>query len=186
MKRYLAVACLWPALLTAQEPSQSGAAALQKWHEVQVAIGNANMATRANRAEQIELALLELERREKLVFSAYADVGRRKRVDMEQRSLAHLDSVRRSAEPIGVLTMLELRHDCVERFANEARTVEHHWKGLLKGWQRKLDRAKGDDVERFERLVSLARAVIEFEGKRAAELKAESEALLRQIEAAKP
>lgn len=209
MKRYLALACLWPALLTAQELAKNGgAAALQKWHEGQVAIGNINLLTRADRAEQAQRALEELERREQLMFQAYASVTkimgasaldsayikatgveRRKRVEIDERSSAHLDSVRRTAEPIAVLTVLELRRDCADRFAEEARTLRHTWKVMLKRWQRELDRSKDGNkanIDYVERLVTLGRGVVEFEGKRAAELKAESEMLARQIEAAKP
>jgi hypothetical protein len=187
MNRYLAVACLWPALLTAQEPAQDGGAAtFQKWHEEQVAIGNANVVTRAKRIEQTENALLELERRAKLVLSYIEaiSVERRKRVDIDSKWSAYVDSVRRTAEPIAVLTVLELRRDCVDRFAEEARALEYTWKKRLKRWERELDRSKGN--VKFEHLVNLARGIVEFEGKRAAELRAESEALARQIERGKP
>jgi hypothetical protein len=209
MKRYLALACLWPGLLVAQELAKNGGAeALQKWHEGQVAIGNINLLTRADRAEQTQAALGELERREQLMLQAYANVDRivdslgfdadyikaagverRRRVAIDERSSSYLDSVRRTAEPIAVLTVLELRRDCVDRFAEEARTLKHTWKEMLTRWQRELDRSKGGDkanVAYFERLVNLGRGVVEFERKRAAEMKAESEMLARQIEAAKP
>jgi uncharacterized protein (UPF0335 family) len=218
MKRYLALACVWPALLTAQEPAQQGAA-LKKWHDEQVAIGNANQSARAKRSEETMKAIVDLERREKLMFQAYADVyknsdtygfdpdyikatglERRKRIELDERSSAHLDSVRRVGDPDAILTVLTLRRDQVNTFAEDSRKLEYYWKDMLTRWQRGLDRAKGDDkpsnpapvkaairaaIDHLERLVRLGRGVIEFESKRAAEMQAESNALGRQIEAGK-
>jgi hypothetical protein len=218
MKRHLALACVWPALLTAQEPAQQGAA-LKKWHDEQVAIGNANLTTRAKRSQETMKTIVDLERREKLMFQAYADVykvsdsygfdpdyikltgvERRQRVESDERSSAHLDSVRQVGQPAQILTVLMLRRERVDKFAEESTTLEYHWKDMLTRWQRGLDRAKADDkpsnpapvkaaikaaIDHFERLVRLGRGVIEFESKRAAEMQAESAALARQIEAGK-
>jgi hypothetical protein len=162
--RRLALTLLCPTLVAAQEARQQAASPeMQKWREVQVALA-ADAAGTVKRKQQLEKSLVELDRREKAVFQAMADVfrvsdpqgvdarlvretgeQRRPRVEADERSATRLDSIRRAGTASDILAALTLRQQLAERWALETPGILRDWKDLQRRTELALSNLKSDD-----------------------------------------